>query len=236
MSLPVVLLLALLQQTLAAPQVIVSQWPPEPPLPSICGVLNEEPACPYGYKCQPFVTRDCDELDDDELCGYCSKIAPKTTYTPTPTLTPTLTTTPTLAGSPTSSVCPSGFTPDYRNYCRPISTTTTSKTPFSCPSGFIPDYRGYSYCRPTYQATPTAQVSSSLNPCPTGMTPDYRGVCHTIIPTTASIPRTICSSGYVIDYRGVCRQTPTSSIGIFTTYVEKREIVTEVQVETEKVH
>ncbi|KAF2800892.1 hypothetical protein K505DRAFT_93995 [Melanomma pulvis-pyrius CBS 109.77] len=202
-----IVLLPLLTRTFAAPQIqiTVTGWPPSPPVPTICGVLDDEPACPYGYTCQPYASRYCPELDPDEVCGYCSQTTKKTstlTPTPTPTLTPS---------SSASALCPEGFTPDYRHICRKTTAatpTTTSSSSFTCSSGFTPDYRGYSYCRPTFRITTTPGIS-----CSSGWATDYRGTC--VHATTSSLTTTgkkiTCSPGWMTDYRGFCWSAPTST-------------------------
>jgi hypothetical protein len=198
MYLYTIVFLALLCQTRAAPQTIVTQWPPKPPLPSFCGFINKTPACPIGYKCVPRVPRFCTDLGPSELCGSCMKV-------PTRTSTPVTSTITTQAAATTT--CPSGFTPDYRNYCRKTTTIISSATPFSCPSGFTPDYRGMSYCRPTIRPT------SATN--------------------TPSTPFITCSVGSYADYRGICRASPTSNGygNTPTTLVEKRTTTTTVDEE-----
>lgn len=196
MSLSTVFFLALLHQTLAAPQVTVTQWPPGPPLPSVCGVMNKSPACPTGYTCSPLVSRFCSDLGPSELCGSCSKV-------PTRTSTPVTSTIPT--GAAASTTCPSGFTEDSSSYCRKTTTTVVSSvTPFSCPSGFTPDYRGMSYCRPTVRATSTSKrtVSTPTINCSSGSWADYRGLCRSspvsvgpkITPTTLVEKRVITTA------------------------------------------
>ncbi|KAF1999531.1 hypothetical protein P154DRAFT_576982 [Amniculicola lignicola CBS 123094] len=203
MSVTTLFLFALLREVVAAPQVTVSPYPPvsTPVLPSICGVLSNVPACPTGYKCQPYVTRYCAELEPDELCGYCTTVSP-----PSP---------------PRSTTCPSGYTADYRNFCRPVTTTKTSSTStFTCPAGYTPDYRGASYCRllPTcasgmsqdYRGLCHSTTRSTTSTCAAGMTTDYRGLCRSPSPTPTPTTQT-CSPGFVADYRGFCRTATSSS-------------------------
>ncbi|KAF2469914.1 uncharacterized protein BDR25DRAFT_40685 [Lindgomyces ingoldianus] len=172
--------LSVLGWSLAAPP--LTTITPSPPLPSICGVLSYEPACPTGYACQP-IARFCTQLEPDELCGTCSPISTTTTAT-----------------------CPSGYTRDYRYGCRPTTTATSSKSTLTCPPGYTADYRGYSYCRATVPAT--ALPETRTTPCAQGMTPDYRGFCRSTTPTPTSTIHT-CSPGWTTDYRGLCKPTPT---------------------------
>lgn len=225
----------------AIPQSRVSAWPADPPLPSICGVLGDSPACPYGWKCQPHVTKDCAELGPDELCGFCSKIASKTSATPS-TKRP-------LSTSSTTAYCPSGYTPDYRHICRTTSTPKlSSSSTLSCPPDHTINYRGAPDCRRTYTSTPTSSSKSTIS-CSSGYSADYRGAPYcraTILFTTtttsssvASTTRTpfypspggTCPPTYTTDYRGICRPvpiaTPRAAAAEPIVIIEKRVTTTE---------
>ncbi|KAF2185313.1 hypothetical protein K469DRAFT_779277 [Zopfia rhizophila CBS 207.26] len=209
-------LLSLLSHTLALPPISA-----RPNLPSICGVLSDEPACPTGYQCQPYASRFCTELEPDELCGYCSPIQ-KTTPT-----------------------CSAGSTADYRGFCRSIATpscppgftplggnmcasfgTIAGTLPWSATSLATP--RAPTMPTPTGPATPTPTrppISRwSPSSCASGMVLDYRGTCRstpTRSPTSCSsgwktdnnglcgsptkTPNTTCPPGSIQDYRGMCR-------------------------------
>ncbi|ORY06528.1 hypothetical protein BCR34DRAFT_590599 [Clohesyomyces aquaticus] len=225
MFLQISLGLSLLGLTLAVPPATT----PSPVLPSICGVLSNEPACPAGYTCQP-IPRFCTDLDPDDVCGGCVSNTAKSTSTPTSTPCPSgytrdyrnfcHTIYPTTSSKSSTFTCASGFTPDYRgySYCRTVYPTTTSgSSTLSCASGYTPDYRGYSWCRltvwpPPTTTTPTTMVmpTTTINTCISGMTPDYRGLCHSPSPTPVPpSTRTTCSPGWTTDYRGHCRAPPT---------------------------
>ncbi|KAF2120895.1 hypothetical protein BDV96DRAFT_280604 [Lophiotrema nucula] len=165
---------------------------------------------------------------------------PSTTPTPTPTSEPTIAPynpcdegfTPDYRGwcRPTTTSsrpwCPSGFASDYEGYCHRISTTTSSSaSKFTCSSGFIPDYRGYSYCRKTFPYTPYEPPTPFLST--TTMAP----VSSSYVPVRSYMPGG-CSSGWITDYRGYCiltapRPQPTIEKRIVTTKVVEEDISAE---------
>lgn len=213
MSLATFVFLSLLGQTLAAPQTLVTQWPPRPPVMS----TPVTSTIPTGAA----ATTTCPQGFTEDANRYCRK------------------TSTTVASSATPFSCPSGFTPDYRgmSYCRPTMratstwNNTTSKPTGYCPLGAYTDYRGI--CR---SSATIRTVTTPLIDCSPGSYADYRGICRSST-SVRTIYTTIidCSPGSYADYRGICRHgsSPVSAGPQMTptTLVEKRTITTVVDEE-----